>query len=110
MASTHHLVRLAASLVVLAAGISAGSALMAQPSKRAAPAPDRQEKPAGNSIRALDAFYDPPANVPDKPGSLLRAEPLKDVTLPRGMRGWRIFYTTTINDTTPATAVATVFA
>ncbi len=47
---------------------------------------------------------------PDKPGELLRSEPLKDVTLPPGMRGWRILYTTTIDDQTPATAVATVFA
>jgi hypothetical protein len=32
------------------------------------------------------------------------------MTLPVGMRGSRILYTTTVNDTTPATAVATVFA
>ncbi|HKT79735.1 MAG TPA: lipase family protein, partial [Vicinamibacterales bacterium] len=30
--------------------------------------------------------------------------------LAKGMRGWRILYTTTVNDKTPATAVATVFA
>lgn len=61
-------------------------------------------------MRAPDAFYDPPAERPDKPGELLRSEPLKDVTLPPGMRGWRILYTTTIDDQTPATAIATVFA
>lgn len=44
------------------------------------------------------------------PGALLRSEPLKDVILPAGMRGWRILYTTTVDDRTPATAVATVFA
>lgn len=66
--------------------------------------------PAGLTARAPDAFYDPPAKVPYRPGSLLRQEPLKDVTLPAGMRGWRILYTTTVNDRTPATAVATVFA
>jgi pimeloyl-ACP methyl ester carboxylesterase len=62
------------------------------------------------TAHALDAFYDPPPDVPKKPGVLLRSEPLRGVTLPTGMRGWRILYTTTINDTTPATAVATVFA
>jgi len=40
----------------------------------------------------------------------LRSEPLKDVILPAGMRGWRILYATTVDDSTPATAVATVFA
>lgn len=62
------------------------------------------------TVRAPDAFYDPPADLPNRPGSLLRSEPLKDVTLPIGTRGWRILYTTTIDDGTPATAVATVFA
>ena len=62
------------------------------------------------TVRAPDAFYDPPADVPNRPGALLRSEPLKDVTLPLGTRGWRILYTTTIDDDTPATAVATVFA
>jgi pimeloyl-ACP methyl ester carboxylesterase len=41
---------------------------------------------------------------------LLRSEPLKDVALPDGVRGWRILYATTVDDSTPATAVATVFA
>lgn len=62
------------------------------------------------TARAPDAFYDPPAKAPYRPGSLLRQEPLRDVALPAGMRGWRILYTTTVNDRTPATAVATVFA
>jgi pimeloyl-ACP methyl ester carboxylesterase len=48
--------------------------------------------------------------VSRKPGELLRSEPLKDVTLPPGTRGWRILYATTVDDSTPATAVATVFA
>jgi pimeloyl-ACP methyl ester carboxylesterase len=65
---------------------------------------------AGITTRAPDAFYDPPTSAPSRPGALLRSEPLKDVMLPAGMRGWRILYTTTVNDTTPATAVATVFA
>ena len=69
-----------------------------------------QTTPAGITARAPDAFYDPPADVPGQPGVLLRGEALKHVMLPAGMRGWRILYTTTVNDTTPATAVATVFA
>jgi pimeloyl-ACP methyl ester carboxylesterase len=44
----------------------------------------------GFSIRAPDAFYDPPAKVTGRPGTLLRSEPLKDVTLPADLRGWRI--------------------
>jgi pimeloyl-ACP methyl ester carboxylesterase len=65
---------------------------------------------AGITAHAADAFYDAPVQVPDRPGALLRSEPLKDVTLPVAMRGWRILYTTTVGDGTPATAVATVFA
>jgi pimeloyl-ACP methyl ester carboxylesterase len=61
-------------------------------------------------MHAPDAFYDPPANLPHKPGALLRSEPLKDVILAAGVQGWRILYTTTVDDNTPATAVATVFA
>ena len=59
---------------------------------------------------APDAFYDPTSEASRKPGALLRSEPLKDVTLPAGVRGWRILYATTVDDSTPATAVATVFA
>lgn len=62
------------------------------------------------SVRAPDAFYDPPANLPSHPGTLLRAERLEKVVLPAGMQAWRIQYSTTVNDHTPATAVATVFA
>ena len=65
---------------------------------------------ASLAARSPDAFYDPPAKVPYRSGSLLRQEQLKDVSLPAGMRGWRILYTTKVNDRTPATAVATVFA
>jgi len=79
------------------------------------PVPSSFESPpqgsrASVSARAPDAFYDPPANAPRQPGALLRSEPLKDVTLPAGMRGWRILYATTVDDRTPASAVATVFA
>jgi acetyl esterase/lipase len=73
-------------------------------------APARQEMLAGITVRASDAFYDAPAQLPNRPGALLRSEPLKDVALPAGIQGWRILYTTTVDDSTPATAVATVFA
>ena len=66
--------------------------------------------PPGITAHTPDAFYDPPADMPNRPGALLRREPLKDVTLPAGLAGWRILYTTTVDDLTPATAVATVFA
>jgi len=62
------------------------------------------------TAHAPDAFYDPPSDRSREPGALLRSEPLKDVTLPAGLRGWRILYATTVDDNTPATAVATVFA
>ena len=61
-------------------------------------------------MHAPDAFYDPPVDVPHKPGALLRSEPLKDIILPADVRGWRILYTTTVDDNTPATGVAIVFA
>jgi alpha-beta hydrolase superfamily lysophospholipase len=72
--------------------------------------------PTPNGVRtsitahAPDAFYDPPSDMSRQPGALLRSEPLKDVILPAGVRGWRILYATTVDDSTPATAVATVFA
>src|SRR5947207_1736764 len=73
-------------------------------------APTPQAFRASITAHAPDAFYDPPSDVPGKPGALLRSEPLKDVILPAGVRGWRILYATTVDDSTPATAVATVFA
>jgi pimeloyl-ACP methyl ester carboxylesterase len=57
-----------------------------------------------------DAFYDPPSDLSHQPGALLRSEPLKDVMLPAGVRGWRILYATTVDEHTPATAVAIVLA
>jgi pimeloyl-ACP methyl ester carboxylesterase len=66
---------------------------------------------AGVVARAPDAFYDSPQRVPDRPGMLLRSEPLKNASLPNNMRGWRILYTTSIDDKTPlVAAIATVFA
>jgi pimeloyl-ACP methyl ester carboxylesterase len=71
--------------------------------------PTKTTRP-GLTAHAPDAFYDPPEHVPNHPGALLRSEPLKGVTLPSGVQGWRILYTTTVDDHTAATAVATVFA
>ena len=83
-------------------------------SKRAlsesSPAPTPHGSRGSITAHAPDAFYDPPADLPHKPGALLRSEPLKDVILPAGIQGWRILYATTVDDSTPATAVATVFA
>ncbi len=103
IAPARPLLQFAVLFALLADGV--GSPPIAS-AEQSAPAPS----PAGVTARAPDAFYDPPAEVPARPGVLLRSEPLENVTLPPGMRGWRILYTTTVNDTTPATAVATVFA
>jgi acetyl esterase/lipase len=99
------LIVLAALLAALTAPACGRSTPPAEPA--ATPAP--RERPA-LTARAPDAFYDPPADASRRPGALLRSEPLEGVTLPRGMRGWRILYATTVDDGTPATAVATVFA
>jgi len=97
-----------ALLLVLFAGARCNRPKQASSESSASPTPlgDR----ASISINAPDAFYDPPANLPRKPGALLQSEPLKDVILPAGVRGWRILYATTVDDNTPATAVAIVFA
>ena len=97
-----------ALLLILFAGARCNRPKQASSESSASPTPlgDR----AGISINAPDAFYDPPANLPRKPGTLLRNERLKDLILPTGVRGWRILYATTVDDNTPATAVAIVFA
>ena len=38
----------------------------------------------GITVHAPDAFYDPPADVPKRPGALLRSERLQNVALPGG--------------------------
>lgn len=94
-----------------------------QPSPAASPAPKASSVTAAGSragtpgatranltARAPGAFYEPPADVPKRPGTLLRSESLGDVTLPPDIQGFRILYTTTVNDQIAATAVATVFA
>jgi pimeloyl-ACP methyl ester carboxylesterase len=97
-----------AVLLVLLAGAGCNRPKRASPESSAAPTP--QGVRTSITAHAPDAFYDPPSDLSRQPGALLRSEPLKDVILPAGMRGWRILYATTVDDSTPATAVATVFA
>ena len=97
-----------AVLLVLIAGVSCNRPKRASSESSATPTP--QTSRASITAHAPDAFYDPPSGGPHKPGELLRSELLKDVAMPAGVRGWRILYATTVDDNTPATAVATVFA
>ena len=97
-----------AVLLVLLAGTGCNRPKRASSESSAAPTP--QGVRASITAQAPDAFYDPPSDMSHLPGALLRSEPVKDVILPAGIRGWRILYTTTVDDSTPATAVATVFA
>jgi pimeloyl-ACP methyl ester carboxylesterase len=97
-----------AVLLVLLAGAGCNRPKRASSESSATPTP--QEVRASVTAHAPDAFYDPPSGRSRQPGALLRSEPLKEVTLPAGMRGSRILYATTVDDSTSATAVATVFA
>ena len=97
-----------AVLLVLLAGAGCNRPKRAAAESSASPTPLAFR--ASITARAPDAFYDPPSDASRKPGALLRSEPLKDVILPAGVRGWRILYATTVDDSTPATAVAIVFA
>ena len=99
-----------ASAVLLVLLSGAGCHRPERASSESSPAPTPQAFRASITARAPDEFYDPPSDLPHQPGALLRSEPLKDVILPDGIRGWRILYATTVDDSTPATAVATVFA
>jgi pimeloyl-ACP methyl ester carboxylesterase len=97
-----------AVLLVLLAGAGCNRPKQTSSESNAAPTP-RDIRPS-ITAHAPDAFYDPPSDLPHQPGALLRSEPVKDVILPSGIRGWRILYATTVDDNTPATAVASVFA
>jgi hypothetical protein len=103
-------IRLIGSAVLLLLLAGAGCDRLKRASSESSVAPTPQGVRASITARAPDAFYDPPSDLSRQPGALLRSEPLKDVMLPAGMRGWRILYATTVDDNTPATAVATVFA
>ena len=97
-----------AVLLVLLAGAACNRPKQKSSESNATPTPQRVR--ASITAHAPDAFYDPPSDLSHQPGGLLRSEPLKDVMLPAGMQGWRILYATTVDNNTPATAVATVFA
>jgi pimeloyl-ACP methyl ester carboxylesterase len=97
-----------AVLLVLLAGAGCNRPNRASAESSTSPTP--QAVRASITAHPLDAFYDLPSDVSQQPGALLRSESLKDVILPAGIRGWRILYATTVDDNTPATAVATVFA
>ena len=97
-----------AGLLVLLAGAGCNRPNRASFESSASPTPPGDRSSV--TMQAPDAFYDPPPDVPRKPGALLRSELLKDIILPSGVRGWRILYATSVDDNTPATAVATVFA
>ena len=97
-----------AVLLVLFGGVGCNRSKRASSQSSNSPTP--REVRASVTILAPDAFYDPPSEMPRKPGALLRSEPLTDVILPEGVRGWRILYATTVDDTTSATAIAIVFA
>jgi Secretory lipase/Short repeat of unknown function (DUF308) len=56
-----------------------------------------------------DAFYKPPSTVPQRPGVLLRSEAFTR-GIPKEWRAWRILYTTTRDENTPAVASGLVIA
>src|SRR6476469_4054230 len=97
-----------AVLLVLLAGAGCNRPNRASSESSARPTP--QGVRASVTAHAPDAFYDPPSGRSHQPGALLRSEPLKVVILPAGMKCWRILYATAVDNSTPATAVATVFA
>jgi pimeloyl-ACP methyl ester carboxylesterase len=98
----------AALLLVLLAGTGCNRLKRGSSESSATPTP--QGIRTSITASAPNAFYDPPHDASRQPGALLRSEPLNDVIVPAGMRGWRILYATTVDDKTPATAVAIVFA
>lgn len=63
----------------------------------------------GSPMPQPGAFYTAPAQVPKEPGQLIRSEPLT-TGVPSGARAWKILYTTTHPDGTPAVSSGTVIA
>lgn len=63
----------------------------------------------GAPLPEPDAFYAAPADVPSEPGRLIRSEPLT-TGVPAGAQAWKILYTTTNTDGTPAVSSGTVIA
>lgn len=62
---------------------------------------------AGDPRLVPDAFYTPPTDVPAEPGRLLRVAPLTE-GIPADADAWRILYTSTNPDGSPATASGSV--
>lgn len=87
-----------AALLLMAQGLAALQAQEATPTS----------VPATNA--PADPFYNRPATIPAVPGTLLRSEPLADRVLPDGAQAWRILYTTTAPDGSPALSAATIVA
>ncbi len=56
---------------------------------------------------SVDAFYDPPADVPTQAGTLIRTEPFTK-GIPDNAEAWRMLYTTTDTNGDPALASAIV--
>lgn len=56
-----------------------------------------------------DAFYTAPAEVPSERGQLIRTEPLT-VGVPAGAQAWKMLYTTTHSDGSPAISSGTILA
>lgn len=56
-----------------------------------------------------DAFYTAPGNVSSKPGQLIRTEPLT-IGVPQGAQAWKMLYTTTHPDGSPAVSSGTILA
>ena len=79
--------------LVLAVGASYGSAQLL----------------GGTPLPQPDAFYFAPAQVPAKPGQLLRTEPLT-VGVPSGAQAWKMLYTTTLPDGTASISSGTILA
>jgi acetyl esterase/lipase len=66
--------------------------------------------PLNSGSHSINAFYEAPAEVPARPGALLRSEAADTWELPGGTSAWRILYTTTLDDGTAAVASAIVLA
>jgi uncharacterized membrane protein HdeD (DUF308 family) len=62
-----------------------------------------------HSAASPDAFYTPPSTVPPRPGVLLRSERFTS-GIPKQWQAWRILYTTTLDENTPAVASGLVIA
>lgn len=63
----------------------------------------------GTPLPSPGAFYTPPEDVPSAPGQLIRSDPLT-TGVPKGADAWRILYTTTHPDGSPAVSSGTVIA